>query len=52
MCVVSMVTDHYMDKWPMWPSLPQPTLPSVPLNHGPMPHEFADYQELLRKVVK
>jgi hypothetical protein len=33
MCVVSMVGDHYKDKWKDWPSVfnPEPFLPSKPV---------------------
>jgi hypothetical protein len=43
MCVVSMISGHYMQKWPYIPPTtypwPQPTIP-----------EWNEYQELLRKA--
>ena len=43
MCVVSMISDHYMDRWP------QPW--QTPWPHSPLsPREYEDYQELLRKA--
>ncbi len=64
MCVVSMIVDHYWDKWhpyrpeppyrlPSWPD-PNP-LPQYPLPHQvpsklPSPEEIAEFHELLRKA--
>lgn len=36
MCVVSMITDHYHDRYPKWERFP--------------PSDYPDYQELLRKA--
>ena len=45
MCVVSMITDHYRDKWPL--PLPQsPVVPSIPYEQFP----WAEYWELKRKA--
>lgn len=46
MCVTSMVSDFYMQKWPQpsWPHIFPPTLPQT------VPAEWYDYQELLRKA--
>lgn len=40
MCVYSMISGHYMEKWP---------LPSFP-HTWPSPYEWADYEELVRKA--
>lgn len=53
MCAVSMITDHYRDKWaPMWPE----TSPLVPMMEPPSfryitQKEWEEYQELKRKAV-
>ena len=44
MCVVSMISDHYMDKYP------QPAMWPTPNGGWTIPKEYADYQELLRKA--
>ena len=41
MCVVSMISEHYMHKWPTFP-------PQVPVP----PQEWYDYTELLRKAAE
>lgn len=38
MCVVSMISDHYMRQWPQ-----------RQFDHVP-PHDYLNYQELLRKA--
>ena len=47
MCVVSMVTEHFHQKWPTYPPHPN-TLPSTPAL--PTPAEYFDFLELVRKA--
>jgi hypothetical protein len=60
MCVVSMVTDHYRDKWPL-PQYPSPGAPFIPSQPSQpfqlLPHlitkeQWDEYQELKRKAVE
>ena len=48
MCVYSMVSDHFMHRWPRPWSPPAPMFPEMP--GVPTPQEYEDYQELLRKA--
>lgn len=51
MCVVSMISDHYMGRWPTpWKPTTPPLTPERPA--APTPQEYADYQELLRKAME
>lgn len=60
MCVVSMVTDHYQQKWPLpafYPSQPEAVpLPYLETHHALIPNysitpgQWEEYQELKRKA--
>ncbi len=55
MCVVSMVMDHYTDKWKQYlpeavPYYPQPGIPQQPL--GPTPDQIEDFKKSLQKEIE
>jgi hypothetical protein len=53
MCVVSMVTDHYREKWPVIPLHPcgLPVGPLLPMKFITA-EEWEEYQELKRKAAE
>lgn len=48
MCVVSMISDHYMRKWPVIPTNYPDTI--FPSKTWPNHVEWDEYQELIRKA--
>lgn len=57
MCVVSMVMDHYHEKWtPLWTQPLQPAQPSVPIWTQPPPtpkilqEEVDEFRRLLKRA--
>lgn len=56
MCVVSMVTDHYRERWTI-PPMPeffekQPLLPIFPMPITITQEQWREYQELKRKAAE
>lgn len=53
MCVVSMIVDHYRDKWDPWKPLTPGGFPANPLTPKlPTKEEIAEFYELLKKKAR
>lgn len=50
MCVASMVTDHYQDKWPVYKPTFDPLPPIYPAFRAITKEQWEEYQELKRKA--